>query len=174
MRPTPLKAEILWKTSSWTRRIANHQCPGAAGSRGPIHPAAPTPPRQALIDRVRREIAGGTYETRAKVNALLPRLAQDVWLATHPRSKEAEERKGRRNPPAAEMRWAVNLADLEGARPIRSVRAEPFREVGMHRSPDPPLLWPRHRTRQRERRVDAQPLARSNTAPSTARGCPFL
>jgi hypothetical protein len=36
--------------------------------------------RQALIDRVRLQIANGSYET-AKIEALLPRLARDLGLA---------------------------------------------------------------------------------------------
>jgi hypothetical protein len=37
--------------------------------------------RQALIGRVRLQIAHGCYETPAKIEALLPRLARDLGLA---------------------------------------------------------------------------------------------
>ncbi|MHC4710567.1 MAG: hypothetical protein ACYTA3_09105 [Planctomycetota bacterium] len=43
--------------------------------------AAPPVYRQALIDRVRLQIANGSYETPAKIEALLPRLARDLGLA---------------------------------------------------------------------------------------------
>ncbi|MHC4273640.1 MAG: hypothetical protein ACYSUR_08225 [Planctomycetota bacterium] len=37
--------------------------------------------RQALINRVRLQIANGCYESEAKIEALLPRLARDLGLA---------------------------------------------------------------------------------------------
>jgi hypothetical protein len=42
--------------------------------------APPPAHRQALIDRVRLQIANGSYETQAKIEALLPRLARDLGL----------------------------------------------------------------------------------------------
>jgi hypothetical protein len=47
----------------------------------PAPRAAPPAHRQALIDRVRLQIANGCYETQAKIEALLPRLARDLGLA---------------------------------------------------------------------------------------------
>jgi hypothetical protein len=35
-------------------------------------------PRRALVERVRLQIANGSYETQAKIEALLPRLARDL------------------------------------------------------------------------------------------------
>ena len=55
------------------------QEPFAAMLRAPR--AAPPVYRQALIDRVRLQIANGSYETQAKIEALLPRLARDLGLA---------------------------------------------------------------------------------------------
>jgi hypothetical protein len=42
--------------------------------------AAPPADRQPLIDRVRLQIANGSYETQAKIEAVLPRLARDLEL----------------------------------------------------------------------------------------------
>lgn len=45
---------------------------------GPTHKAQPVPIRQALVERVRAEIAKGTYETPDKIEALLNNLAKDL------------------------------------------------------------------------------------------------
>jgi hypothetical protein len=37
--------------------------------------------RQALIGRVRMQIANGCYESEAKIEVLLPRLARDLGFA---------------------------------------------------------------------------------------------
>jgi hypothetical protein len=58
--------------------------------------ATPPPPRQALIGRIRGEIANGTYETQARIEALLPRLAKDLGLAAGP-AMVGEERSQREN-----------------------------------------------------------------------------
>ncbi len=139
MLPVPSKTEIPWTTTSWTRRTAISQCPVAAGSRGRNHPAAPTPPRQALIDRVRLAIAAGTYETPAKLDALLPQLAHDHQLATHPaieggRRKEGRKERGEGARPS--QKCVGRLICLAGERTLtgilgsgRSKRAEPFRRI---------------------------------------------
>ena len=76
-------------TASQTRRTANDRASPAGEGSGqepfaatllavrsglPVH-------RQALIGRVRLQIAHGCYETPAKIEALLPRLARDLGLA---------------------------------------------------------------------------------------------
>ena len=83
MLPTPSKTESSGKTTPWTTRpAAENQCPVAAvRRRGRVPGAAPTPPRQDLVDRVRLEIANGTYETQAKIEALLPELVRRLQLA---------------------------------------------------------------------------------------------
>ena len=72
-----------------TRRTVNDRSPPVGGrvTQEPFAKtlratrAAPRAYRQALIDRVRLEIADGSYETQAKIEALLPRLARDLGLA---------------------------------------------------------------------------------------------
>lgn len=70
--------------TSRTRRTAHDQPTGvgrekqafASALRGPR--GAPPACRVALVDRVRLQIANGTYETPAKIDALLPRLVKDL------------------------------------------------------------------------------------------------
>lgn len=85
---------MLWSTTSstesdatsWTRFAANDQPPKVGRESGELSltakqrapRGAPPAYRQALIDRVRLQIANGTYETQAKIDALLPRLAKDL------------------------------------------------------------------------------------------------
>lgn len=80
--------ESLGNTAPPTRPTVNGRSPPARGGLGQelfaatlrAARAAPPAPRQALIDRVRLQIANGSYETRAKIVALLPRLARDLEL----------------------------------------------------------------------------------------------
>ncbi len=67
----------------------NDETPGAVRESGEAssdarRTEAPAPGRHGLIDRVRAEIANGTYETATKIDALLPRLAKDLQAATRP------------------------------------------------------------------------------------------
>ncbi len=87
-----------WGFPDW--RDADNQCPVEAGRRGRVRGAVPTRPRQALIDRVRREIASDTYETQAKLDALLRRLAHDLQLAKHPAIEGGGGRREREEDPA--------------------------------------------------------------------------
>jgi len=89
MLPAALTTEDPGKTASQTRRTANKR-PRPVGRRSGQESfaatllalrAAPPAHRQALIDRVRLQIANGSYETQAKIEALLPRLARDLGLA---------------------------------------------------------------------------------------------
>ncbi len=79
---------MLWYTTSsterdatsWTRFAANDQPVRVGRDSGAKTLQRGTPPahRQALVDRVRLQIANGTYETQAKIDALLPRLVRDL------------------------------------------------------------------------------------------------
>ena len=82
MLPTPSNTESSGKTAPWTtRHAAENQCPVAVDRRGRVPGAAPPLPRQALVARVRLEIANGPYETQAKIEALLPELVRQLQLA---------------------------------------------------------------------------------------------
>ncbi len=78
--------------TSRTTRTVNDRLPGVCRESGEqpfatelLAPRGlPTMYRQALIDRVRLQIANGSYETQAKIDALLPRLAKGRGLATRP------------------------------------------------------------------------------------------
>ena len=67
-------------TAAWWRGMGAQPVPVAEGSRAPEkmkkkRRSASTPPiRQDLVDRVRREIAAGTYDTQAKWEAALDRM----------------------------------------------------------------------------------------------------
>jgi hypothetical protein len=88
MLPAAFRTESLGNLVLPTREAANGRSPpvGEGSGQEPFAAAlraaraAPPPHRQALIDRVRLEIANGSYETRAKIEALLPRLARDLGL----------------------------------------------------------------------------------------------
>jgi cytidylate kinase len=66
--------------TSQTRFAANDQPVGDGRDSGARSFEHGTPPayRQALVDRVRLQIANGTYETQARFDALLERLARDL------------------------------------------------------------------------------------------------
>ena len=79
---------MLWSTTSSTgsdatsrtRFAANDQPVRVGRDSGAKSFQRGNPPayRQALVDRVRLQIANGTYETQAKIDALLPRLVRDL------------------------------------------------------------------------------------------------
>jgi hypothetical protein len=84
MLPAASRTESPGYTASQTRRTANDCYPpvgGVSGQEPFAARAAPPAHRQALIDRVRLQIANGCYESQAKIEALLPRLARDLGLA---------------------------------------------------------------------------------------------
>jgi len=78
--------QMLWSTTSsaesdaTSRFTANDQPVRVGRDSGAKSIQRGTPPayRQALVDRVRLQIANGTYETQAKIDALLPQLARDL------------------------------------------------------------------------------------------------
>jgi hypothetical protein len=80
--------ESLGNTALPTRRPVNGRSPPARGGPAPEPFAAMLraaradrpAPRRALVERVRLQIANGSYETQAKIEALLPRLAGDLGL----------------------------------------------------------------------------------------------
>jgi hypothetical protein len=89
MLPAALRTESSGYTASQTSRTANDRSPPGGEVSGqkpfsgtlrtrraglPVH-------RQALINRVRLQIANGCYESEAKIEALLPRLARDLGFA---------------------------------------------------------------------------------------------
>jgi hypothetical protein len=83
------RTESPGNTAPQTRRPVNDRAPPVGEVSGqkpfsgtlrtrraglPVH-------RQALINRVRLQIANGCYESEAKIEALLARLARDLGLA---------------------------------------------------------------------------------------------
>ena len=76
-------------TAPQTRRLVNDRSlpVGGGATQEPFAAmlrASRAPPpahRQALIGRVRLQIANGSYETQAMIEALLPRLSRDLGLA---------------------------------------------------------------------------------------------
>jgi hypothetical protein len=80
--------QMLWYTTSSTEsdatsrtRLAANDQPGSVGRDSgakSFHRGNPPAYRQELVDRVRLQIARGTYETQAKIDALLPRLVRDL------------------------------------------------------------------------------------------------
>jgi anti-sigma28 factor (negative regulator of flagellin synthesis) len=80
--------QMRWSTTSsteidatsWTRSAANDQPVRVGSDSGAKSFKRGTSPayRQALVDRLRLQIANGTYETQTKIDALLPRLVRDL------------------------------------------------------------------------------------------------